>query len=123
FSLLQQQFGPRVNYCRSRTNFCEVIDQASSKWNAIKVLADGWGIQTEEIMAVGDQENDVSMLQSAGIGVAMGNAPDHVKAVANYVTDSIHEQGAANAIEKFVLGHPPLADLDAHLVTSRRTGT
>lgn len=105
---LRANFPTDLSYCRSRPNFCEIIDVNASKWNALKFLADRWGILPEEIMAVGDQENDLSMIRHAGIGVAMGDAPDNVKAVANYVTEAIDGDGAALAIEKFVLGDMPL---------------
>ncbi len=100
---LQTRFKNRLDFCRSRTAFCEIISYETSKWNAIKVLADQWGIQAHEVMAVGDQENDLSMIQGAGMGVAMGQAPDHVKAVANVVTDSIDDDGVLKAIEQYVL--------------------
>ncbi|WP_312974289.1 HAD hydrolase family protein, partial [Atlantibacter hermannii] len=54
-------------------------------------------------MAIGDQENDIAMLEYAGIGVAMGNAIDSVKAVADFETKTNLEDGVAYAIEKFVL--------------------
>jgi len=102
-------FKGRLSFCRSRTNFCEIIDIAASKWNALYSLAEEWGIQPSEIMAIGDQGNDLSMIQHAGVGVAMGNAPDEVKQAANYVTAPIGQDGAAEAIERFVLGHLPLS--------------
>ncbi len=108
--LLNQHFPEKLSYCRSRTNFCEVIDAAASKWNALSHLAEQWGIHPDEIMAIGDQENDISMIQHAGIGVAMGNAPEHVKKVANLITETIHEDGAARAIEQCVLGDFPLRE-------------
>lgn len=107
---LRNQFPGKLNFCRSRTNFCEIIHADTSKWNAIKSLADAWGIASSEVLAIGDQENDLSMITHAGIGVAMGNAPEHVRERANYVTRTIHEDGAAEAIEKFVLGDFPLAE-------------
>lgn len=61
------------------------------------------GIKREEIMACGDGQNDIAMVQMAGLGVAMGNAKDSVKKVADYVTDTNEEQGVAKAIKKFVL--------------------
>lgn len=61
------------------------------------------GIKREEIMACGDGTNDSSMLIAAGLGVAMGNAQDCVKEIADYITDSNDEDGVAKAIEKFVL--------------------
>jgi Cof subfamily protein (haloacid dehalogenase superfamily) len=106
---LGQHFEGRLSFCRSRTNFCEIIDVSASKWNALQSLAQEWGILPEEIMAIGDQGNDLSMIQHAGMGVAMGNAPDDVKQFANYVAPSIGEDGVAEAIERFVLGHLPLS--------------
>lgn len=61
------------------------------------------GIQPEEIMACGDGDNDASMLKTVGLGVAMGNAEQFVKDAADYVTGTNDEEGAARAIEKFVL--------------------
>lgn len=105
---LGEHYPTRLSFCRSRTNFCEIIDISASKWNALYHLAQEWGIQPEEIMAIGDQGNDLSMIMHAGIGVAMGNAPDEVKKHANFVTTSIDQDGAAEAIERFVLGNLPL---------------
>lgn len=105
---LEQNFNNRLTFCRSRSNFCEIIDVSASKWNALKSLADEWGILPQEILAIGDQSNDLSMIQHAGIGVAMGNAPDEVKQHANFVAPTIDHDGAAEAIEKFVLGKLPL---------------
>lgn len=107
---LKHHYMGRLSFCRSRSNFCEIIDVSASKWNALKSLADGWGIRPEEIMAIGDQGNDLSMITQAGIGVAMGNAPDEIKAQANYVAPSVGEDGVAEAIERFVLGHAPLKE-------------
>ncbi len=69
----------------------------------MKALAEALGIKQEEIMTLGDQENDIAMLEYAGMGVAMGNAIDKVKEVSNFVTKSNLEDGVAYAIEKFVL--------------------
>lgn len=104
---LTTHFQNRLSFCRSRTNFCEIIDVSASKWNALKALADEWGILPEEIMAIGDQGNDLSMIEHAGVGVAMGNAPDYVKEKANFVTSTIDRDGVAEAIERFVMGNLP----------------
>ena len=61
------------------------------------------GIRREEIMACGDGDNDILMLKEVGFGVAMANAEEQVKAVADYITESNNEEGAAKAIERFVL--------------------
>jgi Cof subfamily protein (haloacid dehalogenase superfamily) len=105
---LNEHFDRRLSFCRSRSNFCEIIDVSASKWNALRTLAKEWGIEPHEVMAIGDQGNDLSMIEHAGVGVAMGNAPDYVKEKANFVTTTIHDDGAAEAIEKFVLGSLPL---------------
>jgi Cof subfamily protein (haloacid dehalogenase superfamily) len=105
---LTRNYTGRLSFCRSRSNFCEIIDVSASKWNALKSLADEWEIHPEEILAIGDQGNDLSMITHAGIGVAMGNAPDEVKQFANYVAPRIDQDGVAEAIERFVLGDMPL---------------
>ena len=69
----------------------------------MQVFLDEHGLKRSEIMAFGDGENDKDMLEFAGIGVAMGNAGDSVKAVADYVTDSVDEQGIENALRYFGL--------------------
>lgn len=112
-SHLREAFPATLSICKSRYNFCEIVDASVSKWQAIQHLMQEWDIRPEEVMAIGDQENDLSMLEGAGIGVAMGNAPDNVKERANYVTESIDHDGAARAIEKFVYGHLPLQDPEA----------
>lgn len=107
---LNRLFVGQLSYCRSRSNFCEMINVSCSKWNAINTLIENWDIRPEEVMAIGDQGNDISMIRAAGVGVAMGNAPDDVKAEANYVTGAIDDDGAAEAIEKFVLGDMPFRE-------------
>ncbi len=75
------------------------VDKGSGLIELGKLL----GIQKEEIMAVGDGDNDIAMLKKAGFGVAMANAGDEVKAAADYVTGTNDEEGAAQAIEIFAL--------------------
>jgi Cof subfamily protein (haloacid dehalogenase superfamily) len=111
--MLKERFPGVISACTSRHNFCEIVHASVSKWEAIKHLMARWNIQQDEVMCIGDQENDLSMITGAGVGVAMGNAPDHVKAQANYVTDTITNNGAAKSIEKFVFGHLPLDDVSS----------
>ena len=61
-------------------------------------------LSPEQTMAFGDGENDVSMLRAAGLGVAMGNAPEEVLAAADAVTGTNVQDGAAQAIERYILG-------------------
>lgn len=81
----------------------EVLHPTVSKWSGLSQLAAQEGIRTEEIMAVGDDENDMDMIRHAGLGVAMGNAAAPVKAVADHVTGSNADDGLVQAIERFIL--------------------
>lgn len=81
----------------------EVMSRDVSKGNAVKLLADIYGIHREQIIAIGDNENDVSMIEYAGLGVAMGNAADCLKEAADYITADYMEDGVAQVIEKFIL--------------------
>jgi hypothetical protein len=81
----------------------EVTSRRASKWMALAELAAGLGIEREEIVAIGDDRNDASMIAGAGLGIAMGNAVDEVKAVADETTAANDAEGVALAIERFVL--------------------
>lgn len=81
----------------------DVIARGGGKRNAICLYLEKNGIAPEETIAFGDGENDMGMLQLAGIGVALGNAEEQVKAIADYVTDDIDEDGLANALKHFGL--------------------
>ena len=77
---------------RSKDTYLEIMDSAASKSNAVKMLCDKYGIPVECAVSFGDNFNDIDMLQVAGIGFAMGNAPEHVKEKADRVTlDNNHE--------------------------------
>ncbi|AYJ88234.1 sugar-phosphatase [Bacillus safensis] len=89
---------------KSTDFFLEILHPDVSKGNAVKLLAKELGIPREEVMAIGDNGNDVSMLEFAGCGVAMGNAIDDVKAVADVVTKSNNEAGVAHVLHDLVLG-------------------
>lgn len=76
----------------------DVIPKGGSKWAGMEAMASHFGFAMEEAAAVGDGENDVTMVKLAGFGVAMGNGKDSVKAVADYVTDSIETDGLSKAV-------------------------
>lgn len=82
-------------------NFADVFPAGGGKDKGIEALIRYLGVQREETIAFGDGENDISMLEYAGIGVAMGNSSDNVKAHADYVTGTVDEDGVAKAIEHF----------------------
>ncbi|WP_314067893.1 sugar-phosphatase [uncultured Vagococcus sp.] len=79
--------------------FFEFLNKEASKGRAIRDLAQRLNIKQEEIMAIGDNENDLDMLTFAGIGVAMANASENAKKAADVITKSNDEQGVAHAIE------------------------
>lgn len=81
----------------------EIMDKGVSKGRGISVLASFYNLFREEVMCIGDNGNDLSMIEYAGMGVAMGNGTDDVKKSANYVTDTNNNSGVAKAIEKFIL--------------------
>lgn len=87
----------------SLPNNLEINAAGADKGGALFRLAKLLGIRQEETMAFGDGENDISMLRMAGFGVAMENAEEHVKAVANHITVTNNEAGVAVALRKFVL--------------------
>ncbi|WP_053956694.1 Cof-type HAD-IIB family hydrolase [Inediibacterium massiliense] len=88
---------------KSWYNNIEVMNKGVSKGNAIEQLAKSLGVKQEEIISFGDNENDISMLTYAGLGVAMGNSEEIVKKSADYVTSTNDEDGVAKALYKFVL--------------------
>ena len=81
----------------------DIIPKAGGKSAGIRKFLDEHGIDRTEIMAFGDGENDIEMLRFAGIGVAMGNAADSVKAAADYVTDTVDNNGREKALRHFGL--------------------
>lgn len=82
-------------------NNIEINNKEVSKGNAVKMLAENYSLSKDEIMCIGDNENDISMIEYAGVGVAMGNGEEKVKKAADYVTDTNNCDGVAKAIERF----------------------
>jgi Cof subfamily protein (haloacid dehalogenase superfamily) len=81
----------------------ELLPSGVSKWTALRALAADAGIAPAEILAIGDEMNDVEMLRHAGFGVAMGNARPAVKEAADHVTVANSADGVAVALDRFVL--------------------
>ena len=92
---------PQLTY--SMGNNLEVNSADCTKGKALSELCKKLGIFPVEVMAAGDSNNDVTMLDYAGVSVAMGNAPQFVKNYAKYETDSCENDGVAKAIEKYAL--------------------
>ena len=83
--------------------YLEIVKKGIKKSEAIKVVMEKYDIKQDEVMAIGDGENDIEMLDFAGLGIAMENAKEEVKRFANDVTTSNNHDGVANAIEKYIL--------------------
>ncbi|PSB01920.1 Cof-type HAD-IIB family hydrolase [Merismopedia glauca] len=94
----------KVHLTRSIPTYLEATHPLSHKGNAVLFLAEELlGLQPHNVMAVGDNFNDWEMIEYAGLGVAMGNAPDEVQAIAQWVAPRIEADGVAVAIENFLL--------------------
>ncbi len=99
---MAEKYKDKLYVVRSTPRFCEFSSLDATKGNAVRFLAELWGIKKEEIMACGDQDNDIEMLLAAGTKVAMGNGSEALKAVADYVTDTVDNDGVPKAVEKFI---------------------
>lgn len=91
-----------MNIYPSKPTYLEIMRQDASKTNGVKLLLEKYGIDKKEILAVGDNFNDLEMIIFAGTGVAMGNAPDAIKEAADFVTATNEEDGVRLAIEHFL---------------------
>lgn len=93
---------PDLVVSTSLVNNIEFTVPAATKGEALRFLAAHLGVAVEDTMAFGDMDNDRSMIEAAGIGVAMGNAEQCLKDIADYVTDTNNADGVAKALERFV---------------------
>lgn len=104
---------------RSEPYFLEVVPCGVNKANTLGALLEHLGVTREEVIAVGDGVCDVTMLQLAGMGVAMGHSQDSVKVCADYVTASNEEDGVALAVEKLILAEVRAAEVPLDLLNER----
>ncbi|MCH3907040.1 MAG: Cof-type HAD-IIB family hydrolase [Sphaerochaeta sp.] len=95
---LQEEFGNELSVCLSSPRYIEVSVKGIDKGNAVDVLLSHYHLERRECMAIGDYENDLGMFREAGLSVAMGNAPDDIKAKADCVTDTNQAGGLGKAI-------------------------
>ena len=102
--LLDAATGPAVSVVDSGFGggfgYLDVVQPGVSKATGIRVLMDAFGIGASEVMAFGDAGNDAEMLRLAGVGVAMGNASDELKSIADLVCDPCEEQGVLKVLEE-----------------------
>jgi Cof subfamily protein (haloacid dehalogenase superfamily) len=99
----QERFGDRATVGNSQTYYLDVTDTIANKGNGVETLAHALGIDLADTAVIGDMPNDLPMLRRAGTPIAMGQAPDEVKAAARFVTTSNEEDGVAAAIDRYVL--------------------
>ena len=92
---------PQIRIYRSKDTYLEIMSMKASKSDAIHMLKDHFHVKQEEIMAFGDNFNDIDMIRYAGLGVAMGNAADEVKEAADIVTDINDNEGERQILDKY----------------------
>ncbi|MCD5325392.1 MULTISPECIES: Cof-type HAD-IIB family hydrolase [Pontibacillus] len=100
---LQDELGDEFSVMRSKPFFLEFTAKGITKGTSIEKLIDELGIKREEVIAMGDSYNDQEMIEFAGLGVAMGNAPEDIKEIADFVADTNVNDGVAQVVEKFLL--------------------
>ncbi|WP_394679865.1 Cof-type HAD-IIB family hydrolase [uncultured Exiguobacterium sp.] len=104
---LQQELAGKLAVARSKPFFLEFTEDGVTKGTSLALLSEKLGIAQEEVIACGDGNNDLSMIEWAGLGVAMANAADTVKEKAQYMTASNDEDGVALVVEKFMMDEEP----------------
>ncbi|MCR8843981.1 Cof-type HAD-IIB family hydrolase [Paenibacillus sp. SC116] len=100
---LRGLLGPDVHITKSKPHFLEITHREGTKGHALRFLAEHFGCTLEETIGIGDSWNDHDLIETAGLGVAMGNAVSSLKEIADYITLSNNEEGVRHVIEKFVL--------------------
>ena len=98
---LSQKY-PELYIVKSTPYFCEVSNIDAKKSRAVEFLCNEWGIKKEEVLTIGDQNNDIELLNAGGIKVAMGNGTPELKECADFITDTVNNNGFVKAVEKFI---------------------
>ncbi len=97
---------PELYIVKSTPYFLEFSNPEGSKYCAVKFLKEYYGLKDEEILTIGDQNNDIALLEAGGVKIAMGNATDELKSIADCITDSVYNNGFVKAMEKFATPRP-----------------
>lgn len=95
---------PDIEFCQSDSVLIDVMNKGISKGSAVKLYAEKKGIRSEEIIAIGDNDNDTSMIEYAGLGIAMGNAEEDIKKASQYVTKDCDSNGFGDVVDKILNG-------------------
>jgi Cof subfamily protein (haloacid dehalogenase superfamily) len=101
--LMATEYRYQITVIQTEPELLQITHPTVSKAQALKTVAGEMAVRREQVMAIGDNANDLEMLRWAGIGVAMANAPMEVQAVANYVTDFNDADGVAKAIHELII--------------------
>lgn len=100
---LPKEIYDKYTVVRSAPYFLEFLNKKVNKGTGVEALANSLGIKQEEVICMGDAGNDEHMIRYAGLGVAMGNAFEEIKEIADFVTKTNDEDGVAYVINKFIL--------------------
>jgi hypothetical protein len=100
----KKAFGQRATANRSQPYYLDITNKDANKGAVLEYLSQHLGVPSAEIATIGDQQTDVPMFERSGLSIAMGNAPDDVKAQASATTDSYNDEGFAKAMERIILG-------------------
>ena len=100
----QAVFGQRATAARSQPYYLDITNKDANKGAVVEYLSRHMDVPAKEIATIGDQPNDVLMFKRSGFSIAMGNASDEVKMLADATTDSYNDEGFAKAMERFILG-------------------
>jgi hypothetical protein len=104
YEVFRRELSQRAIVSRTEPEYLEIMAPDADKGRALSLIARRYGIEHDEIMAIGDAENDTGMMRAAGVGVAIANSPPYVKAAAKLVTErSNNDAGVAEAIRRWVL--------------------
>jgi Cof subfamily protein (haloacid dehalogenase superfamily) len=98
--------GNEVHITKSKPNFLEIMHPEGTKGSALRFLAQHIGCSMEETIAIGDSWNDHDMVEAAGLGVAMANAVEPLKQIANFITSSNNDDGVKQVFDQFILNKP-----------------
>ena len=101
---MERLFSPRMSIMRTHVWLVEATAPGVHKGSGLLKLCEIMNIDPQRVLAIGDSENDIPMLQAAGFGIAMGNATESLKAVSDWIAPPIEEDGAAVALRRWVLG-------------------
>lgn len=99
---LREALGERANVTRSYPEFVEILNPRVDKGDALRFVAAHLDIEMSQVAAVGDSWNDVALLRASSFGIAMGSAPAELRQVADAVVSDVHEDGVAEALERYV---------------------